>query len=1089
MASIGDIVAHLKLDISNFANNMDMAMNQIDNSAEKFGGIKRAGEALAPVGKMLTASITAPVVAFGAASIKTGMDFSAAISKVGALSGATGKDLQKLEDCAREMGATTMYSATDAADALGYMALAGWDVNESTTALPGVLNLAAASGMDLAQASDLCTDYMSAFGMEANQAGHFADVLAYAQAHSNTTTEQLGAAFQNCAVNCNNFGMDAEQTTAVLGKLADQGLKGSEAGTALNAVIRDMTTKMKDGQIQIGKTKVAVTDANGNFRDMKDIVSDVQKATDGMTEAEKLNALQSTFTADSIKAMGILVNGTEGELESFTNELYNSEGAAKAMADAMNDNLKGDLMTLKSALQDLQIELSKALEPALRNIVQAVTEATRKFTGWFKSLSDGQKKAVLGIIGFIAAIGPMLLIVSKVMTSLQGMYKGLKLIGKAFKSVGKVVKAVKSAWETFQIVMLYVKDFIMTSVIPALQSLWAFMLANPITFVIAAIIALVAAFVILWNKSEAFREFWKGVWENIKQAVSDAGDFIKENFSGIIDFFNDTWKLIQDVFRSAMNIIKAIMKGDWDTVKKIAEVAWRMIKNDLAMIWEDIKLIFQQAIEFVRNKIDEWVDGCSDRVKGVWQQIQYRLQEIWEGIKQVFDGAIQFVKGLIDGDWKQVAEGAGKVWDGVKQIISNAWELIKTVVKEAVQALKEWLVEKWEEIKQTVSEKIDALKQAAIDKFNEIKDNVIQAVTDMYNNVIQWFQQLPETIWYWLCFIVAYVVLWAGQMIQKAWETGTQFVENVIQFIKELPGKIWNFLVECYNKAVQWATQMWTKAKEAGSKFIQNVITFIQQLPGKVWNFLVSCYQRAVQWASQMGQKARQAGQQFVQNVVNFIQSLPGRVMSFLSQVVSRAISWAAQMGRAGMQAARQLVTNCVNGIKSLPGKMVSIGSSIVQGIIRGVSGAAGKLFSKMKSIASNALKAAKNALGINSPSKVFRDVVGRSIPEGIAVGVVKSEDEAIKSIDDMTADLVKSINVGALMDSVNIKPSGTIINNSNKSLASAINGLIDKVTSKEDSERTIQVNLNIDNFNNNTKEDINKIAEDLAFYMKRKRL
>ena len=168
---------------------------------------------------------------------------------------------------------------------------------------------------------------------------------------------------------------------------------------------------------------------------------------------------------------------------------------------------------------------------------------------------------------------------------------------------------------------------------------------------------------------------------------------------------------------------------------------------------------------------------------------------------------------------------------------------------------------------------------------------------------------------------------------------------------------------------------------------------------------------------------------------------------------------------------------------------MVQIGKDIIQGVINGIGQAAGRLFTKMKNIASDALQSAKNALGINSPSKVFRDVVGRSIPEGIAVGVVKSEDEAIKSIDDMTADLVKSINVGALMDSVNIKPSGTIINNSNKSLASAINGLIDKVTSNENSERTIQVNLNIDNFNNNTKEDINKIAEDLAFYMKRKRL
>ena len=924
MASIGDIVAHLKLDISDFANKMDVAMNQIDNSAEKFGGIKRAGEALAPVGKLLTATVTAPVVALGASAIKTGMDFDASISKVGALSGATGKDLQKLENVAREMGKTTQYSATEAADALGYMALAGWDVDESTSALPGVLNLAAASGMDLAQASDLCTDYMSAFGMEASQAGEFADMLAYAQAHSNTTTEQLGEAFKNCAVNCNNFGMDATQTTAVLGKLADQGLKGSEAGTALNAVIRDMTTKMKDGQIQIGKTKVAVTDANGNFRDMKDIVSDVQKATDGMTEAEKLNALQSTFTADSIKAMGILVNGTEGELESFTNELYNSEGAAKAMADAMNDNLKGDLMTLKSALQDLQIELSKALEPALRNIVQAVTEATRKFTAWFKSLSDGQKKAVLGIIGFIAAIGPMILIVSKVMTSFQGMYKGIQLIGKGFGLL-------KSGFDTVRIVLMYVGDFIMATVVPAFQALWGVIVANPIVAVIAVIAALVAAFIYCWNNVEGFKEFFINAWESIKQAASQAGEWIGQAIDNICNWF---------------------------------------------------------------------------------------------------------------------AQLPGRIWTWLTTTISN---------------IGQWCMEMY--------------------------NKAVEAGSQFVEGVISFIANLPATIWYWLVFIISYVVLWTAQMIQNAIQAGSQFVQNVIQFIQELPGKIWNFLTNAYQKATQWATQMIQKAQEAGSKFIQNVINFIQQLPGRIASFLSRVISNVSSWVSNMISKAQQAGSQFVQRVVSFIQQLPGRVASFLSQVISRAISWVSQMGQAGANAARQLVSRVTSGLAGLPGKMASVGRSIVQGIINGVSGAAGRLFSKMKSIASNALQAAKNALGINSPSKVFRDVVGRSIPEGIAVGVVKSEDEAIKSIDDMTADLVKSINVGALMDSVNIKPSGSIINNSNNSLASAINSLIDKVVSRDDTERAIEIHWNIDNFNNNTKQDIQQIAEDLAFYMKRKKL
>ena len=921
MASIGDIVAHLKLDISNFSNNLDTAVNEIESTQNKMQGITKVGDAFKSVGATLTAAVTAPIVGLGVASIKTGMEFDSSMSKVQALSGASAQDMAKLEKVARDMGKSTVFSATEAADALGYMALAGWDVNESTDALPGVLNLAAASGMGLAEASDMCTDYMSAFGMEANRAGEFADMLAYAQANSNTTTAQLGEAFKNCAVNCNGFGMDAQQTTAALGLLANQGLKGAEAGTALNAVIRDMTSKMKDGHIQIGKTNVAVTDAQGNFRNFSDIVADVQKATEGMTEAERLNALQGVFTADSIKAMGILTSGTKGELEGFTDELYNSSGAAQEMADTMNDNLAGDLKELGSAFGELKLQISDALSGAIRPIIQGLTDLINKFL----DLPAPVKNFILALAGIVAAIGPLLFGIGSAITIFKKLKDNFLLI----KTAGTVLKGFLSGALTSAFTA--VSGFITGTVIPAFTSLWAFMLANPITFVIAAIAALVAAFIYCWNNVDGFKEFFVNAWENIKQAASNAAEWIGQAIDNIVQWF-----------------------------------------------------------QTLPERISQWLQTT-------------------------------------------------------------------------IQNVQQWCSDMW--------------------------NKAVEAGSKFVEGVINFITSLPERIWFLLCFVISYIVLWTAQMIQNAIQAGQQFVQNVVQFIQELPGKIWNFLTDAWNKTKTWATNMWNTAKDAGTKFLQAVVQFFTQLPGKVWSFLVNCWNRAKTWASNMASAARQAGQQFLSNVVNFITQLPGRVASFLSQCWNRAVSWARQMGQAGANAARQLVSRVVSGLAGLPGKMASVGRSIVQGIINGVSGAAGRLFSKMKSIASNALKAAKNALGINSPSKVFRDVVGRSIPEGIAVGVVKSEDEAIKSIDDMTADLVKSINVGALMDSVNIKPSGTIINNSNKSLASAINGLIDKVTSNENSERTIQVNLNIDNFNNNTKEDINKIAEDLAFYMKRKRL
>lgn len=305
--------------------------------------------------------------------IATGEAYETSMSKVAALSGATGSDLDELSAKAREMGATTTFSASESADALGYMALAGWDTQSMIAGLPGVLTLAQAGEMDLAAASDLVTDYLSAFSMTAEDTGRMVDVLAYAQANANTTTEGLGNAFKNCAANANAAGLDVETTSAAISMMANQGLKGSEAGTALNAVLRDMTAKMKNGAISIGEQNVAVMDAQGNYRDFTDIIRDVQDATNGMGEAEKAAALQNTFTADSIKGLNLMLNAGSGEMVRFRDELYNCEGAAQATADTMTDNLGGDLANFNSALEETELQIYDSLQAPLRSFVQLGT--------------------------------------------------------------------------------------------------------------------------------------------------------------------------------------------------------------------------------------------------------------------------------------------------------------------------------------------------------------------------------------------------------------------------------------------------------------------------------------------------------------------------------------------------------------------------------------------------------------------------------------------------------------------------------------------------------------------------------------------
>lgn len=388
----GSVIIKIEGDDTDFKGKV----NGLGKTAES--GISKLGNVV----KTAAVGIGGAMVAIGGYAIKVGSDFESAMSNVAAIGGATGDDLQMLKDTAKEMGATTQFSATEAANALSYMALAGWDANQSAAALPGVLNLAAASGMELASASDMVTDYMSAFGMSCEQSGYFADMLAYAQSNANTTAELLGESYKNCAANMAAAGQDVETTTSLLAMMANQGLKGSEAGTALAAVMRDLTNKMSDGAIKIGDTSVAVQDANGNYRDLTDILQDVESATNGMGDAEKAAALSSTFTADSIKGLNLILNAGVSNAADFENQLRNSSGTAEQMADTMNDNLAGAMKSLQSRAETFGNAIYESFSVRLKDAVNAAADALGSLTDAFET---GGIEGAFNQLGILAQQG------------------------------------------------------------------------------------------------------------------------------------------------------------------------------------------------------------------------------------------------------------------------------------------------------------------------------------------------------------------------------------------------------------------------------------------------------------------------------------------------------------------------------------------------------------------------------------------------------------------------------------------------------------------------------------------------------------
>lgn len=554
-------------------------------------------------------------------TIEVGAKFESSMANVQAISGATDKELKMLSDTAKKFGSTTKFSASESADALGYMALAGWDAKTSSQALGGVLDLASASGMDLARASDMVTDYLTAFGLTAKDSSHFADMLAYAQGNANTTADALGEAYRNCSANLASAGQDIETTTALLSMMANQGLKGSEAGTALNAVVRDMTSKMKDGKIAIGDTMIAVQDSQGNFRDLSDILKDVEKATDGMGTAQKASALQSTFTTDSIKGLNLILNAGVDEANKFEDALRNSDGTAKKMAKTMNDNLNGDLTSFGSKVEGIQIMLYEKFQPALRKSVAVLS-----------SMADG--------LEWLIKHGKE---VSAVIT-------GIATATAVYVGYTTALKVMTEGWTALTIVT--------KAQTVAQTALNAVMSANPIGVIISLIAGLVAGFVVLWNKSEAFRNFWIGLWDNIKKVAEPI-------IEGIVNWFKGAWDIIKNVWDSATPFFKAV--------------------------WDAIMLIFSPVITFYKTMFE----NAFIMVKNVWTLASAFFQAVWDAIKAVFVPVIDFFKGVFSGAWNAIKA----VWDFVIAYYTGIWNGIKAIFTPVVKFFGNVFNQAWDAMK------------------------------------------------------------------------------------------------------------------------------------------------------------------------------------------------------------------------------------------------------------------------------------------------------------------------------------------------------------------------------------------------------
>ena len=614
--NIGSAVAFLELDTSKFSKGFKSAYNDLkvfgDKSATAEQKVKGLSSAFKTTGSMLTKNVTVPLVGVGAMAVKVASDFESGMSEVQAISGATGKQLNDLKDKAIEMGAKTKFSATESADAFKYMAMAGWDTEAMLAGIEGVMNLASASGEDLATTSDIVTDALTAFGMKANETQRFVDVLARASSRSNTNVAMMGETFKYVAPVAGSLGYSVEDTAVAIGLMANSGIKGSQAGTALRSMFTRLVKPIGQSKKAVDELGISVTNADGTMKPLSQTMEELRTIFDGLTESEKAQYASMLAGQEGMSGLLAIVNASEEDFKKLTEEINNSTGATKEMSDIMMNNTAGAITLLKSALESAGIIIGEQLTPYIRQLAEWITGLVERFN----SLSEEQQEQVTKWGLILASIGPILLIVSNLIN--------------VFMSLKNTFTLVKTGLEL-------------------LSSAGGFTaLLSPIGLVVGAILALVAVVVNLWNTNEEFRNKVIEIWDNLKTSIDDFVSGIKQtledlglNFEEVKEAILLTWnglcEALSPLITGAMEMVVIYIDGYLDAILGIFKVFAKLFKGD----WKG-------ALNEVKNVICGWVKTILGVFSSMFEAIGGFFKKILSGVDEVIRKGNQ-AKGITRG--------------------------------------------------------------------------------------------------------------------------------------------------------------------------------------------------------------------------------------------------------------------------------------------------------------------------------------------------------------------------------------------------------------------------------------------------------
>ena len=881
--------------------NAELARAPFDEYAAK---AEKVGGTLTSVGQKLL-PLSTSIAGLGVAAVKTTADFDSEMSKVSAISGATGTDLDKLRGKAREMGAKTKFSASEAAQGMQYMAMAGWKTQDMMDGLEGIMNLAAASGEDLASTSDIVTDALTAFGLSAKDSSHFSDILAAASSNANTNVSMMGETFKYAAPVLGSLGYTAEDAALAIGLMANAGIKSSQAGTSLRGAITNLAKPTDTVAAAMDKYGISLTDSSGKMLSLRELMEQLRQKLGGLSEAEQAQAAAALFGKNAMSGMLAIINGSDKDFEKLAGAIDNCDGSSEKMANTMNDNLQGQITILMSQLQELAISFGEILMPKIRDIVTHI----QNFVDKLNAMDEGQKETILRIGMFVAALAPMLIGLGKVITFSADVSRALGTLSAGLVKAGGFSGVFTKALG---------------------------LITSPAAIVVGAIAAITAVIIHLWNTNEDFRNTITAIWQKIKDAFTIFAAGISERLSALGITFSDVTSAIKTIWDGFCNLLALVLEaafntiaialqtafnvilGIWDVFSAVFSGdwsgAWEAVKGIFSSVWDGLKEYFSTIIGAVKGVADVFLGWFGTNWETVWNGVKTFFEGIWNGISSFFEGIWNGISTFCTTVWNGIVTNVtafcttvhdtiSTIFNAVKDVVSNVWETIKNVVQVAIMFIVEVIKAAfelitvpfrfiWENCRDTIISVWETIKSAVQTAINFVKDNIITPVMNAISTTI-------TTVW---------------NAIQTTFTTVVNAIKSAVQ-------TAWNFMKD---------------------SVITPVMNGIKTVITTVWNAIKTAVQTVVN-----------AIKTTVQTVFNAVKTTVTTIWNAIKTGTSTAWNAVKTAVTTPINAAKSAVTSAINGIKST-----------ISSVWNSVKSATSSTWNAIKTAITTPINAAKTAVG-----------------------------------------------------------------------------------------------------------------------------